>query len=100
MSHRKDADGICSGALVSYLTGAKIYLTDYGDMVETLSKIGKADGYYISDLGLNKNTFAGFLEQVTRLSEFGKVHYFDHHPMSEEFRSKALGNRSRNDPFG
>jgi single-stranded-DNA-specific exonuclease len=88
ISHRKDADGICSGALTSHLTGGKIYLTDYGDMVETLSTVGKADNYYISDLGLNKNTFDGFLEQVRRLSAHGKVHYFDHHPISDEFRAK------------
>jgi single-stranded-DNA-specific exonuclease len=88
ISHRKDADGICSGALLSHLTGAKIYLTDYGDMVETLSHVGRAHEYYISDLGLNKNTFDGFLDQVTRLSSYGKVHYFDHHPISQEFESK------------
>ena len=88
VSHRKDADGICSGALVAHLTGAKIYLTDYGDMVETLSGIGKADDFYISDLGLNKNTFGGFVEQIERLSSFGRIHYFDHHPMSEEFRKR------------
>jgi single-stranded-DNA-specific exonuclease len=90
VSHRKDADGICSGALVSHLTCAKIYLTDYGDMVETLSEIGKADEYYISDLGLNKNTLGGFVEQVNRLSQYGKVHYFDHHPINEDFRSKLV----------
>jgi single-stranded-DNA-specific exonuclease len=88
LSHRKDADGICSGALIAHLTGAKIFLTDYGDMVETMTQIGRADDYYISDLGLNKNTFDGFLEQIQRLSGFGKVHYFDHHPMSEDFRTK------------
>ena len=88
VSHRKDADGICSGALIGHLTGAKIYLTDYGDMVETLSTVGRADDYYISDLGLNKTTFGGFIEQIIRLSRFGKVHYIDHHPISEEFRSQ------------
>src|SRR5579872_4933511 len=93
ISHRKDADGICSGALIAQLTGAKIYLTDYGDMVETLSGVGKADDYYISDLGLNKKTFGGFLDQVKRLSALGRVHYFDHHPMSEEFRAKLDATR-------
>lgn len=88
VSHRKDADGICSGALISNFTGAKIYLTDYGDMVDTLSKVGEAEEYYISDLGLNKNTFIGFLREVERLSKFGEVHYFDHHPIPEEFASK------------
>lgn len=70
------------------MTGAKIYLTDYGDMVETLATVGRAENYYISDLGLNKNTFPGFLDQIKRLSGYGKVHYFDHHPISGEFRSK------------
>ncbi len=88
LSHRKDADGICAGALLSHLSGAKIYLTDYGDMVETMSQLGQAEEYYISDLGLNKSTFDGFLEQIERLSAYGTVHYFDHHPLSEEFRSK------------
>jgi single-stranded-DNA-specific exonuclease len=88
ISHRKDADGVCSGALISYMTGAKIYLTDYGDMVETLSGVDEADEYFISDLGLNKNTFDGFLDQVKRLSAFAKVHYFDHHPISKDFESK------------
>lgn len=88
VSHRKDADGICSGTLISYMTGAKIYLTDYGDMVETLSGVEEADEYYISDLGLNKNTFDGFLDQIKRLLTFAKVYYIDHHPISKEFESK------------
>lgn len=57
-------------------------------MVETMSTVGMADDYYISDLGLNKNTFNGFLEQVNRFSVVGKVHYFDHHPIPQEFYSK------------
>ena len=85
VSHRKDADGLTSAALVRHMTGAKIYLTDYGDMVETLSSVGKADEYYICDLGSNQNTFEGFKNQLTRLAKFGKIHYFDHHPISDEF---------------
>jgi oligoribonuclease NrnB/cAMP/cGMP phosphodiesterase (DHH superfamily) len=88
ISHRKDADGISSAALVRYMTGAKVYLTDYGDAVETLSSVGKADEYYICDLGTNQNTFPGFLEQLRRLSGNGKVFYTDHHPISEEYSSK------------
>lgn len=82
ISHRKDADGICSAALVRYLTGADVFLTDYGDMVETLSKVGEAKDYYICDLGTNQNTFEGFLEQVNRFSNHGMVHYIDHHPLN------------------
>ncbi len=91
VSHRKDADGICSASLIRYMTGAKIFLTDYGDMAETLSQVGEADDYYISDLGLNQNTFGGFLEQVTRLCSLGRVHYFDHHPINKDFEKKLLG---------
>jgi len=81
ISHRKDADGISSAALVRYLTGADVFLTDYGDMVETLSKVGKAKDYFICDLGTNQNTFEGFMGQVNRLSNNGHVHYIDHHPL-------------------
>ena len=49
VSHRKDADGICSASLISYMTGSQIFLTDYGDMAETLSQVGAAHEYYISD---------------------------------------------------
>jgi RecJ-like exonuclease len=88
VSHRKDADGITSAALVRYMTGAEVYLTDYGDMVETLSRIGRASNYYICDLGSNQTTFQGFLDQLTRLSRYGIVHYTDHHPLPEEFASR------------
>ena len=90
ISHRKDADGVSSAALTRYVSGSKVYLTDYGDMSETLSQVGPADDYYISDLGLNDNTFSGFYEQVKRLSSYGDVHYIDHHPLSETFRTKLL----------
>ena len=88
ISHRKDADGISSAALIRHLTGAEVFLTDYADMVETLSNVGSADDYYICDLGLNQNTFEGFLEQINRLSIRGKVHYIDHHPISPNHASK------------
>ena len=85
ISHRKDADGISSAALVRNLTGADVFLTDYGDMVETLSTVGRAEDYFICDLGTNPNTFEGFLEQVNRFSQHGKVHYIDHHPLNPNY---------------
>ena len=88
VSHRKDADGISSAALVQHLTKAKISLTDYSEMNETLSQVERANQVFICDLGLNKNTFDGFLGQVKRLGLEGKVHYIDHHPLSEDFASK------------
>ncbi len=88
ISHRKDADGICSAALVKHMCGAQIFLSDYADMVETLAAVGKADDYYICDLATNSKTFPGFLEQATRLGSYGHVNYIDHHPLSAESRSK------------
>lgn len=88
ISHRKDADGICSAALIRYMCGAQIFLSDYADIIETLAAVGIADDYYICDLATNNKTFPGFLEKVKRLASYGHVHYFDHHPLSEESQSK------------
>ena len=88
VSHRKDADGISSAALIHYLTNAKIAVTDYAEMNETLSQVQSANEVFICDLGLNKNTFDGFLKQVKRLRSEGKVSYIDHHPLSDEYVSK------------
>lgn len=84
ISHRKDADGISSAALVRYASGADVLLTDYGEVVETLASVGEYKDYFICDLGSNQKTFDGFLEQARRFSKHGKVHYVDHHPISDD----------------
>lgn len=93
ISHRKDADGISSAALIRYMTGANVYLTDYGDMVETLSGVEAADQVHICDLGTNKNTFDGFFEELQRLRKTGEVHYTDHHPIhpNHAARLRSIG---------
>ena len=68
ISHRKDADGICSAALVRHMSGADVLLTDYGEVVETLENVGENAEYYICDLGSNQKTFDGFLEQAKRFA--------------------------------
>ncbi|MDG6996632.1 MAG: NTP transferase domain-containing protein [Nitrososphaerota archaeon] len=88
ISHRKDADGLTSAALIRYMTKCKVYLTDYADMVETMSKVGQASEVFICDLGLNPNTFPGFLDQINRLAKHGKVHYIDHHPIKPDYSVK------------
>jgi len=85
VSHRKDADGIGCAAIIRFLTGAKVYLADYADMVEILETVKPVDELYVCDLGLNKSTFPGFLDQLKRLRETGKIHYFDHHPIDPTF---------------
>jgi archaea-specific RecJ-like exonuclease len=91
LSHRKDADGIASAALVRSFSGAKVYLADYGEMVATISKIEPATDIYICDLGLNRTMFDAFEDQLRRLSKSGRVHYIDHHPISEEFSARLTG---------
>jgi oligoribonuclease NrnB/cAMP/cGMP phosphodiesterase (DHH superfamily) len=88
VSHRKDADGLSSAALIHYLTNARIFLTDYSEMNDTIFQVPEsASDVYICDLGLNKNTFDGFIKQVERLGK-SKVHYIDHHHLNDEFASK------------
>ncbi|MGI0078035.1 MAG: DHHA1 domain-containing protein [Nitrososphaerales archaeon] len=85
LSHRKDADGLCSAALVRHATGAIVFLTDYSDMIDSLKQIPEANDLYICDLGLNETTFPDFVSQTRRLKAHSRVHYIDHHPMSNGF---------------
>jgi len=93
LSHRKDADGICSAALIRSFSGAKVHLADYGEMVATISKIEPASDIYICDLGLNRTIFDAFESDLQRLLKTGKVHYVDHHPINEDFadRLRSIG---------
>jgi oligoribonuclease NrnB/cAMP/cGMP phosphodiesterase (DHH superfamily) len=85
LSHRKDADGISSAALLRALTKGKVYLADYGEMISTISEIRPAKDVYISDLGLNSSMFDSFESELKRLASSGMVHYIDHHPIKQEF---------------
>lgn len=90
VSHRKDADGISSAAMIRSLTSAEIFLTDYADMAETLSRIKNCKELFVCDLGLNPTTFGAFFDELQRLriKEGASVHYIDHHPINSEYRSK------------
>jgi oligoribonuclease NrnB/cAMP/cGMP phosphodiesterase (DHH superfamily) len=94
LSHRKDADGICSAALLRKVTkGGDVHLADYGEMINTLSGIEPAKDLYICDLGLDSTMFESFESELERLSKSGSVHYIDHHPIKPEFfnRMAKLG---------
>lgn len=84
ISHCKDADGLCSAALIRHMSGAEVLLTDYGDVIQTLQTVDEYDEYYICDLGSNQKTFDKFVDQMRRLSQNGSIHYVDHHPMATE----------------
>jgi oligoribonuclease NrnB/cAMP/cGMP phosphodiesterase (DHH superfamily) len=88
LSHKKDADGICSAALIYHLTKGNVFLTDYAEMIETLSKMPQSKETYICDLGLNSTTFEAFLEIAKKFLEHGKLHYIDHHPLDPIFQKQ------------
>lgn len=92
LSHRKDADGIGSAALIKSMTGASVYLTDYSDMTDTLTSIPAGGEVFVCDLGLNKSTFGDFLRELLRLKSGGPVHYIDHHPLEPDFMTDLLRN--------
>jgi oligoribonuclease NrnB/cAMP/cGMP phosphodiesterase (DHH superfamily) len=88
LSHRKDADGICSAAILKLLKpSASVLLSDYSDMVETIGAVSSAGEFYIADLALNESSFTGFLKQMERLRQSGtKIEYIDHHNLKPEYR--------------
>ncbi len=88
ISHRKDADGIAAAALLRQATGGRVFLVDYGEMLDVIARIELADEVYISDLGLNKTMFDKFLVELKRLKQRGIVHYIDHHPIDPESATK------------
>jgi single-stranded-DNA-specific exonuclease len=91
ISHRKDADGICAAALIRHLADAKVILMDYNEMIETMVTVDPSEEIFICDLGLNPRTFNEFLREVKRLSNHGRVHYIDHHPLNPEFGMELSG---------
>jgi oligoribonuclease NrnB/cAMP/cGMP phosphodiesterase (DHH superfamily) len=87
LSHRKDADGLASAAILKIaFPGARVYLSDYSDMVETMAGIVPPGRFLISDLALNDGSFPGFLGEVERLERSGTtVQYIDHHVLKPNF---------------
>ena len=97
LSHKEDADGICSGALVRQATGASLMFTDYTSMIADLREIEKhtnIETLFICDLGLNKQTQDEFVKILTRLVEKGVyVTYIDHHQIDKTMPDRLLFNK-------
>jgi nanoRNase/pAp phosphatase (c-di-AMP/oligoRNAs hydrolase) len=90
LSHKKDVDGLGSGALAVAATGGKIVLSDYDDFVENLKRIpDDADRLVISDIGADSADFEDYLSQMKRIAKCAKVTHIDHHFMSEEAKRKV-----------
>ena len=83
ISHKEDADGISSAALIRQAFGGDSILVDYPGQMEALQQVvqdEKLKSLYICDLGLSKKTQDEFIEILTTLRKNKvAVTYIDHH---------------------
>lgn len=90
ISHKEDADGICSATLIKAAFGvSKVILVDYANLISKLEKVAasdsKIDQLFICDLGLSKKNEQKFVELLSKtVSEGAEVTYIDHHDISKE----------------
>ena len=92
ISHKEDADGISSAALVAKAFGAEPVLVDYPGQMDAIREAA-ADpalkSLYICDLGLNKKTQDEFVEIMAALRRRRvSVTYVDHHDISPRVAKK------------
>ncbi|NND87079.1 MAG: single-stranded DNA exonuclease RecJ [Nitrosopumilus sp.] len=83
ISHKEDADGISSAALIRQAFGGDAILVDYPGQMDALRQVvldEKLKSLYICDLGLSKKTQDEFIEIMTKLRKSKvSVTYIDHH---------------------
>ncbi|HKU50499.1 MAG TPA: DHHA1 domain-containing protein [Nitrososphaera sp.] len=90
ISHKEDADGLCSAAIVKAAVDAsKVILVDYSNLITKLGKVAespdKIEQLYVCDLGLSKRNEAKFVELLEKITAAGaQVTYIDHHDISKE----------------
>lgn len=93
ISHKEDADGISSAALVRQAFGGDAILVDYPGQMEALNQVvldEKLKSLYICDLGLSKKTQDEFIDIMTTLRKNKvAVTYIDHHDIDPNV-TKAL----------
>jgi len=86
ISHKEDADGISSAALIKQAFGGNTILVDYPGMMDVLDKIKddeKLKTLYICDVGLSQKNQDEFVEILTYLrKQRVSITYIDHHDMS------------------
>lgn len=92
VSHKEDADGISSAALVRQAFGAEAVLVDYpGQMaaIEEAASDMALKSLYICDLGLSRATQDRFVEIMAGLrGRRVSVTYIDHHDLSPRVAKK------------
>lgn len=83
ISHKEDADGISSAALIRQAFGGDTVLVDYPGQMEAIQKVcadEKLKSLYICDLGLSKKNQDEFVELLRVLKKnHVTVTYIDHH---------------------
>ena len=92
VSHKEDADGISSAALIKQAFGGDCVLVDYPGMVDALELLRndkKLKKLFICDLGLNKQINDNFVELLTELRKKRvSVTYIDHHDIDSKVVTK------------
>ncbi|MFB5609326.1 MAG: DHHA1 domain-containing protein [Nitrosarchaeum sp.] len=83
ISHKEDADGISSAALIRQAFGGDSVLVDYPGQMEAIQKVcsdEKLKTLFICDLGLSKKNQDEFVELLRQLKKNRvAVTYIDHH---------------------
>ena len=85
ISHKEDADGISSAALIRQAFGGDAILVDYPGQMEALQQVvldEKLKTLFICDLGLSKKTQDEFLDIMATLRKNKvSITYIDHHDL-------------------
>lgn len=88
MSHKEDADGISSAALIKEAFGGETILVDYPEQMGALESAAADESLkvlYICDLGLSKSNQDRFIKIMKELRRRRiSVTYIDHHDLSPE----------------
>ncbi len=92
ISHKEDADGISSAALIKQAFGGDCVLVDYPgleDALEPLRNDEKLKKLFVCDLGLNKQNSDYFVDLLTDLRKKSiSVTYIDHHDLDSKIINK------------
>jgi len=88
ISHKEDADGISSAALIRQAFGGDAILVDYPGQMEALNQVAsdeKLKSLFICDLGLSKKTQDEFIDIMKTLRKNKvSVTYIDHHDIDPD----------------
>ncbi|MSV26653.1 MAG: single-stranded DNA exonuclease RecJ [Nitrosarchaeum sp.] len=92
ISHKEDADGISSAALIKQAFGGVSILVDYPGQMETIKQVcsdDKLKSLFICDLGLSKKNQDEFVDILTVLKKnHVTVTYIDHHDIDPKITSQ------------